>query len=220
MIEKEKHVGGGVTKSKWWILALSEFWMMWTHFHALKSQWSVSLLLIITYLTITMFSVTWQQKYACCFSTSMKRLFLVAGVPHANLPAVRLWSQSSTTAVRSRAVFHSAQQALGRMENRGYGSWVMLWVICWQQPAPEKVVLDVYSSCRKGKIRTFTGPKHLIQQEDNLCLGLPFPSASFVQLLLKYSIFLKYQWQFSCLHFQLATSGLPCSRHMIFWDLG
>lgn len=72
MIEKEKHVGGGVTKSKWWILALSEFWMMWAHFHALKSQWSVSLLLIITYLTITMFSVTCSRSMHVVFQQVWK----------------------------------------------------------------------------------------------------------------------------------------------------
>lgn len=53
---------------------------------------------------------------------------------------------------------------------------------CEQQPAPDKVVHEDYSSCRKGKIRIFRGPEILVQQEDYLCVGPSFPSTSFVVL--------------------------------------
>lgn len=138
-----------------------------------------------------------------------KGLFLVAGAPHATLPAARLWSCE----IKGWVPFSTTSTADHGEQGLLQLSCVVLWVTCWQQPAPEKAVFDVYSSCRKGKIRTLRGPKHLIQKEDYLCFGLPFPSGSFIELLLKYIIFLKWQWQF-CLHFQMATAGLPCSWHL------
>lgn len=54
----------------------------------------------------------------------------------------------------------------------------------WEQPAPEKVVREVYGSCRRGKIRIFRGPqKFSYKQEDYLCVGLSCLSTGFVALL-------------------------------------
>lgn len=85
-------------------------------------------------------------------------------------------------------MFHVPQAM--KMEEKGKGDAEQglqqlsrsMWVTSWEQPAPDKVVRDDYSSCRKGKIRIFRGPKSSVQQEGDLHVGLSFPGTSFVVL--------------------------------------